>query len=287
MSAERIYANMKRLKEDHNVNEVILYDENFFADKNRILALIELLEKEPLNIKFFSTMRASDIRRRYLQGDFFQRFRKAGGYNIGVGAESGNQKTLDRLRKCIKIDDIIDVAKLGRDNKIIVTFSFMTGIPGEQIDEIFDTLDLIKKIQTIDPNHFIIGPQIFRPYPGSKLYDEAVEKGLQTPQNLKDWTNNRMVTHLTVIDKEELPWISNIESFEKIMKSFNICYKAQLESLQQYFFFQFIKRKFLRKYADEFIYYIVKINKWRLKNRNMKYMVEMPILNYLESAYFS
>jgi len=286
MSAERIYANMKRMKEEYNLNEIIFYDENFFADKDRILRLIDLLEKEPLNLKFFSSMRASDIRRKYFQGEFFQRFRKVGGYNLGVGAESGNQKTLDRLRKGIKIKDIIEMAELGRDNGIIITFSFMTGIPGEKVDEVFDTFDLIERIHQIDPRHFIIGPQIFRPYPGSKLFDEAVNQGFQVPDSLKGWTYNRMITHLTVIDRHALPWINDIGTFERILKSYNIGYKANMESLKQYFFHEFIKITFLRKISDRFVELIIKINKWRIEHRNMKHMIEMPVLRYLESAYF-
>lgn len=287
MSAERIYANMKNLKEQYGLNEIIIYDENFFADKNRIFRLIELLEQDPLDLKFVSTMRASDIRRPYYQGDFFQRFRKVGGYNIGVGAESGNQNTLDRLRKGIKVQDILKMAKMGRDSGIIITFSFMAGIPGEKIDEVFDTLDLIEKIQAIDPNHFIIGPQIFRPYPGSKLFDEAVEKGLQIPKTLKDWTDNKLITYLTVVDKNFLPWIDNIETFERVMRSYNIGHLAKLDALQQYFFYQYVRNDHFRKVSDRFIEIIIKLTKWRLKKRNMNHMIEMPIVNYLESAYFS
>jgi anaerobic magnesium-protoporphyrin IX monomethyl ester cyclase len=286
MSAERIYANMKRIKEEYSLNEVIFYDENFFADHNRIFRLIELLEQDPLNLKFFANMRASDIRRKHYQGDFLQRFRKVGGYNIGVGAESGNQNTLNRLKKGIKISDIIEMAKLGRDSGMIITFSFMTGIPGEKIDEVFDTFDLIEQIHDIDPRHFIIGPQVFRPYPGSKLFDEAVNKGYHVPDSLKGWTFNRMITHLTVIDKDELPWIHDIDTFERILKSYNIGCKANVKSLQQYFFFEFIKKNFLRKISDRFIKFIVEINRWRIKHRYMKHMIEMPILNYLESAYY-
>lgn len=287
MSAERIYANMKRMKEEYGLNEIIFYDENFFADKDRIFRLIELLEEKPLNLKFFSTMRASDIRRKYFQGDFFRRLQKVGGYNIGVGAESGNQNTLNRLRKGIKVQDIIEMAKLGRDNGIIITFSFMAGIPGEQIEEVFDTFDLIKKIKDIDPCHFIIGPQIFRPYPGSKLFDEAVKKGLQIPDTLKGWTDNRMITYLSVVDKNYLPWIDNIETFERIMRSYNVGYLANLGALQQYFFYEYIRNDLFRKISDRFIEAIVKVNKWRLKKRNMKHMIEMPISKYLESTYFS
>ncbi|MFP3869145.1 MAG: B12-binding domain-containing radical SAM protein [Desulfobacteraceae bacterium] len=287
MSAERIYANMKRMKEQYGLNEIIFYDENFFADQDRILRLIELLEQEPLDLKFFSTMRASDVRRKYYQGDFLQRFRKVGGYNIGIGAESGNQGTLDRLKKGIKVQDIIEMAKVGRDNNIIMTFSFMAGLPGEQIEEVFDTFDLIRKIKAIDPCHFIIGPQIFRPYPGSKLFDEAVKKGLQIPDTLKGWTDNRMITYLTVVDKNYLPWISNIDTFERIMRSYNIGYLARLDVLQQYFYYEYIKNERLRKISDKFIEFVVKLTKWRLEKRHMKHMIEAPISRYLESAYFS
>jgi anaerobic magnesium-protoporphyrin IX monomethyl ester cyclase len=298
MPAERIYNNMKYLQEAYNLDEVSFYDENFFADKDRILALIDLLEKNPIDLNFYSNMRASDIRRRYFNGDFFQRLRRVGGYNFGVGAESGNQHILNKLKKGIRVKDIVALAQLGRENGIILTFSFITGIPEEKTDEVFDTIDLIRKITAIDRRHTIIGPQIFRPYPGSELFQEAVIKGYTIPDDLEGWSKNNLLSRLSVINKKTLPWITDLEAFERIIRSYNIqSYVVNREGLKDMVFWDFFPyvnhyfknkyfRIFLKNMSDRFVNSVINLCRWRLKNRNMKLMVEKPVITYLESLYF-
>ena len=299
MPAERVYNNMKHLKETYNLDEVTFCDENFFADQDRILNLIELLEKDPLNLKFYSNMRASDIRMRYFTGDFFQRLRRVGGYNFGVGAESGNQHILNKLKKGIRVKDTVALAQLGHENDIIFTFSFITGIPYEQTNEVFDTIDLIRKIHDIDNRHTIIGPQIFRPYPGSELFYEAVKKGLSIPDDLQGWTNNNLVSNFRAVNKKTLPWVNDIDVFERIIKSYNIqSDEVNKEGLKEMFFWSFyryinhhIVYKYfyepLKKISDRFVDTIIDLCKWRLKNRNLRLMVEFPVIRYLDSLYFT
>jgi anaerobic magnesium-protoporphyrin IX monomethyl ester cyclase len=298
MPAERVYNNMKYLKETYNLEEITFYDENFFADKDRILNLIELLEKDPLDLNFFSSMRASDIRKQYFRGDFFQRLRRVGGYNFGIGAESGNQHILNKLKKGIRVKDIEAIAQLGSENDLILTFSFITGIPEEKPDEVFDTIDLISKIITIDGRHTIIGPQIFRPYPGSELFNEVVSKGYSIPNDLEGWTKNNVLSRLSVVNKETLPWIIDIDKFERILRTYNVqSYVVDIEGLKNMFFWsfyghinRFLKniyfRYFLKKVSDKFVTSMLNICKWRLKNRNVRFMIEMPAIKYLESLYF-
>jgi anaerobic magnesium-protoporphyrin IX monomethyl ester cyclase len=298
MPAERVYNNMRQLKETYNLDEVNFYDENFFADDKRILKLIELLEENPIDVTFYSNMRASDIRRRYFTGDFFQRLRRVGGYNFGVGAESGNQRILNKLKKGIRVKDILALAQLGRENDIILTFSFITGIPEENTSEVFDTIDLIRKINAIDSRHTVIGPQIFRPYPGSELFREAVKKGFAIPSSLEGWTQNNLLSRLSVVNKKTLPWINDLDTFERILRSYNIqSYVVSKQGLKDMFFWSFYGRvnhyvrnkylfEFLKRISDKFVKLIINLCKWRLQNRNMKLMFEMPVIKYLESLYF-
>ncbi len=300
MDADRIVANLKRLKEQFSVEEVLFYDENFFGDEPRALRLVELLEKENLGIRFFGSMRASDIRRKNLQGDFFERLRAVGGYNFGVGAESGSERILRMLRKGIHTDDILATARLGRDKDIVFNFSFMAGLPGETVGEVFDTLHLIHKVKQVWSKHVIIGPQVFRPYPGSDLFREAVAKGLTEPLGLREWATSEMLTHFRRVGSEKLPWVMDHHLFERVITVYNLqSDNAYIAGLQSIMFWSLIRPWILSKgLPTRWSPAVHKVSNWvtrglvwlctlRIQFRMIRWMPEIRLLQFLERAYFT
>jgi anaerobic magnesium-protoporphyrin IX monomethyl ester cyclase len=285
MDAERIIANMKRLKEQYQIDELTFYDENFFGNRGRFFRFLELLEKEPLNIQFFASMRASDVRKNYLHEEILKRLFRVGGYNFGVGAESGSQRILHKIKKGITPDDIRKLAHLSLSTGIVFTFSFMTGLPGEQIAEMFETLDLIREIKSINPRLIIIGPQIFRPYPGSELFYEAVKAGLQEPNSLQGWTKSNFMMNFRQVNPGSLPWIANLPLFSRIIIAYNI--QSSKWMLYDNRFLRLPKwlSRLLVQALNKSMTYVVQLSKWRLVKRNMKYMLELPLLIFLNHYY--
>lgn len=299
MDALQIVANMKRLQYEYGVDEVAFYDEHFFARKDRVLTFVNQLEGQNLNIFFYANMRASDVRRGFLGGDFLKRWRRVGGYNLGVGAESGSDQVLRKLNKGITVQDTRIFARVAQENEIIATFSFIVGIPGERIDEVYDTLDLVREIHAIDSKHVIIGPQIFRPYPGSPLFNQAVQEGLSFPETLEAWTKTGVVSHFRRLDDGDVPWISSPNLFERIIRVYNLTsYNAYIQGLQSILYWTIRKKiarfsfsprvHFLIKGAsDGLVKAIVRLGRWRLRKRNMAFMIEMPLVRFLEKTYFT
>jgi anaerobic magnesium-protoporphyrin IX monomethyl ester cyclase len=226
LPSESIIQEMKRLRDKYDLNEVGFVDENFFGDRPRFFKLIELLEEEKLGVQWSSTMRASDIREKFLNEKILRRMFLAGGYYFGIGAESGSPQILRRLKKGISVEHILDAAKYSCTSGITFTFSFMAGLPGEDIDDVFMTMDLINQIYEINPKLLLIGPQLFRPYPGSELYDQALEHGLTAPTSLKAWSKDIYCldssSHSRRLDVKTLPWLPQPEFFEKVMLCFYV-----------------------------------------------------------------
>ena len=218
---------MRSLGKKYNIVEFGLVDENFFGDKGRIEDFLQFLEKDDHHFKWSSTLRANYVTSGYLNEPMLKRIYAAGGYYFGVGAESGNEFVLKKLKKGIKPENVINLATWTRNAGIAVTYSFIVGIPGETCQMTLDTLRFIRKIKKINPGSLIIGPQVFRPYPGSPLYQEALQNGLKEPE---DWNNAgeffESLSHFTRIDAGSIPWHKEPEKFKYMMLSF---YALQIE----------------------------------------------------------
>ena len=115
----------------------------------------------------------------------------------------------DKLKKDIKVENIIRSSRMLGEAGIVATYSFMMGIPGETIEDMRLTRKLITQIRRENPNVTMIGPQIFRPYPGGELYQECVEKyGYVSPVTIDDWTR-RLDMATGFEDLEHLTWITD------------------------------------------------------------------------------
>ncbi len=95
------------------------------------------------------------------------------------------------LNKRFTVEEIIESTHFLADNDLMTANCFMTLLPTETPKETKATLDLMKHLQSIfrEKNNpsYVMGPSIFRPYPGSKLYNICIESGFKEPETLEDW----------------------------------------------------------------------------------------------------
>jgi radical SAM superfamily enzyme YgiQ (UPF0313 family) len=183
------------------------------------------INERKLRFKWFTSIRADYISPRYINDETLKEMRSAGCYRLGIGAESGSQRILDKLKKGITTENIYHSAEKLTQAGIGASFSFMMGIPGETKDDILATVDMIQRVRAEGKTVAIIGPQIFRPYPGGELYDECVrDYHYRPPQNTSEWlralnsfTSYENVDNLTWIrDKNFLKTISFYSDFANL-----------------------------------------------------------------------
>jgi len=89
-----------------------------------------------------------------------------------VGYESGNDQILHNIRKGLRTDIArrftSDCRKLG----VTIHGTFILGLPGETLQTIRETIDFAKEI-----NPHTIQVSLAAPYPGTQLYQQAVDNG--------------------------------------------------------------------------------------------------------------
>ncbi len=106
--------------------------------------------------------------------------KRAGCEIVWVGAESGSQKILDAMDKGTQIEEIIAARARLREAGIKACFFIQFGYPGETLDDIMLTVQLVR--DALPDN---IGVSVSYPLPGTKFYDN-VRAQLGEKQNWLD-----------------------------------------------------------------------------------------------------
>lgn len=169
-----------------NIHSITIMDDIVTLDMER-------LEKLAANLSAMNTRLAFDGGFRpdaRLNEELFQVFKSAGCKHVNFGAESGSPLILKYIKKDLTVEDIIRSAELCKKYDIGATYNWMIGFPGETIDDIFESLNTIDRINAIIPNVSHVAA-IYSPYPGSALYEETIKYGWKPPRAFEGWDKNR------------------------------------------------------------------------------------------------
>lgn len=98
--------------------------------------------------------------------------RRAGLRTVKLGMESGNQETLDFIRKGLTVEQSEKAVFMLKEADIRVHANLMVGFPNETKDMAYRTIEWVKKL---DPNQAQFSLLI--PYPNTELYQWAKDNG--------------------------------------------------------------------------------------------------------------
>jgi len=191
------------------------WDENFFTDIQRAKTIIQGMIERKLNISWETTVRVDYIRNNMIDDTLLKLMKESGCYLLSYGGESGSEKVLKKINKGIKPEQIIYSAKQTLKHNIIPQYSFMVGLPSETREDINQTIKVIDQLVKLSPQIQILGPQAFRPYPGSVLEQECVEKGWSAPKSLDDWAKV-VENELNYLSPRNFPWLENADLVESL-----------------------------------------------------------------------
>lgn len=216
-STDQVLESLEKIKEQSYFQNkpMRFWDENFFADIKRAKAIIKGMIDRNLNTPWETTVRVDYISDQMIDDEFLDLLKKSGCYLLSYGGESGSEMVLRRINKGIKPAQIIYSAKQTLKYGIIPQYSFMVGLPGESKKDIKQTIYLIDQLTNLSPQIQILGPQAFRPYPGSALYQECLASGWSAPQSLDNWAK-LVADELNYLSPRKFPWVKNIDLVESL-----------------------------------------------------------------------
>ncbi|KKS73266.1 MAG: Methyltransferase [Parcubacteria group bacterium GW2011_GWF2_42_7] len=125
--------------------------------------------------------------------------KKAGCFEIAFGVESGSQKSLDLMKKRIKVEDSRKVIKLCKKVGIQSKAFMMLGFPWETKEDIETTISFMEEVLPDEAQFMCVTPM-----PNTELWRQVTEKGYPMDANV-DYTRLKQAVFGTEnFTKEEM-----------------------------------------------------------------------------------
>ncbi len=140
------------------VRKINICGNNLTINKNKFLKICKIMQKEGLEW-------TGDGRINHMDKDMYEPLRKSKGVLL-FGIESANQKILDKIKKGIKIKDVIKVADNLKKRKIPFRYEFMFGFPWDSKKTFKETVKLKKKVGSLNYHCSILNA-----FPGTPVFE--------------------------------------------------------------------------------------------------------------------
>lgn len=177
-SPERVLIEVDYLVKNYGVRQMSFFDDIFTVDTVRVHRICDLIMERGYRLDLFCSTRVDVLNEKLVRKMYSAGFRW-----IGVGIESGNQAILKKISKGQTPEKCSRTLKMIADNGIAIYGSVIFGYPGEDKKTLRDTLSFLLK----NPVHL---PQlnVFVPYPGTPVYNELIEQGVDIPNDMHQFT---------------------------------------------------------------------------------------------------
>ncbi|MBU1164969.1 B12-binding domain-containing radical SAM protein [Patescibacteria group bacterium] len=165
-SIDNVIEELKEGIRVHKTRHVFFLDANFNFSKERVIKLCNSIIDEKLNLVWYALCNLNVI-----DEELAQIMKKSGCYEIYVGVEAGDDKTMKDINKKIKIDEIEKSISILKKTGILCNAFIMYGLPNQSINSMKATNRLLRQIKFDG-----ISPSMFFPIPGSKFYETIMSK---------------------------------------------------------------------------------------------------------------
>lgn len=185
-SAKEVVKRLKNLVKKYKIKTIYFQDDNFCADLNRLKEILQGIIRENLNIKWGTLGLRVDTAKK-MDEEILCLMEKSGCVNVDIGAESGSKRILELIDKKITVKDLLEVNKKLSKYPFIIKYSFIVGFPTETNKEMFSTIKIALRIVKENKNGYT-PVFVYTPYPGSPMYEFAINHGFVPPKNLEEWS---------------------------------------------------------------------------------------------------
>lgn len=219
-NAEDVLDEISFLVNDLKFTSINFHDGLFFTTPRIVIPLIEGIKRRNLKFSWKAKSRANGLKKFSHQD--LTLIKEAGCRVIPVGLESGSLRILDKIQKGTKPEDAVEFVKICKDYEIEVQSTYMSGLPGETVDDLKMTIDQIEQLRSIYAD-FYFSSFFFLPAPGNDAYNEFISTGGRVPNSLEEWSDVKWREPNKI---NKLHWLSQREQ-EEFMRIFNGYFKEE------------------------------------------------------------
>ncbi len=117
----------------------------------------------------------SGTRSEAMDAEVCERMYQAGCRNVSYAPESGSERTLERIKKKIRLDRMLESMQSAVRSGLNVKANILIGFPDETHQDIQDSMRFMLKMARVGVHD--VSVWTFSPYPGSELFDQLRAAG--------------------------------------------------------------------------------------------------------------
>lgn len=169
---DRLLDELEHYQRRYTVTNFDFYDLTAIVKKSWIVEFCHKIEQRGLK---FTWQLPSGTRSEAIDGEVAPLLYLSGCRNLSYAPESGSPSVLERIKKRINPEHVLDSIRSSVDAGINVKCNLIIGFPGETYKEIAETFCFVAKLAMAGAHDLSIW--VFSPYPGSELFEQLRTAG--------------------------------------------------------------------------------------------------------------
>lgn len=198
-SGKLVAEEMELLHKTYGVKAINFLDDDFNSERQKMVDLLDELEKRHLDLQWFFMARARNLIR---DADLIPRMRRAGCYQVLFGIEVGTDEELAHIHKSKQpytIDDLKGLVRLLRRNDISTVGTYMCGFWEDDAEKIKKRFHVVDEI---DPDTGVL--MLLTPMPGSPVWHQALKDARIESLDLENWDAIHTIMPTRYLSRKEL-----------------------------------------------------------------------------------
>ena len=195
MSVDRVYEELADSVNKHKIKNVLFRDATFTRDQKRATEICQKIIDKKLKFSWWCETRLNCLNR-----DLLKLMKKAGCLGMNVGVETGDDEVMKKQGKPgVNLQMLKDIKGITDELGLKMHFLLLIGLPEETRKSLYSTFDMIRRLK---PHS--LGVTVMTPYPGTKLYDDAVKKGWIESTDWSRYSGNNINMHTDNLSSWEM-----------------------------------------------------------------------------------
>ncbi len=164
---EDVVDEMRSYVEKFGANHIDFVDLTLIINKKWMHRFCDLLIEAKLDLTWAIPI---GTRTESIDLELLEKMKKSGLSRVLYSAESGDDDTLDRIKKALDIEHFNLIVKQTSQIGIVVKIALIFGFPGQKLREVWSTFLLVNKLAWLGARDIVC--LSFIPYPKTELFDQ-------------------------------------------------------------------------------------------------------------------
>jgi anaerobic magnesium-protoporphyrin IX monomethyl ester cyclase len=212
-SAKAVVDEMEYYVDRYGIRVFSVVDDNFSVNKARAHSMCDLILQRGLDIEF---LLGQGIRADNIDRELFGKMKEAGCPIVAMGVETTNPRTMEALRRGIKLERIAQSIEDAKEAGLIVKTFNLIGGPYETYQDVMNTVNFNEQMKVDIP-----GYGVYQPLPSSDLAEWVKnDKQVRLNPNYSPYTWSNPEGY---VGPNDIPFETDYFSFEERYKAYRVC----------------------------------------------------------------